>query len=339
MRAWWVDEPGPMSTRPLVQGRRATPTPAAGELLVEVTVCGVCRTDLHLAEGDLAPHHPQVVPGHEAVGVVIETGADCSRFRTGDRVGVAWVGGVCGRCRYCRRGDENLCLSPVFTGWDKDGGYAERLTVAEDFAYPVPPAFTDEQAAPLLCSGIIGYRALKRAALPVAGRLGIYGFGSSAHITAQLALKQGASVFVMTRSESARSLALELGAEYAGDAYDVPPVPLDSAILFAPVGDLVPVALRALDRGGTLAIAGIHLSAIPALDYASELFFERQVRSVTANTRADGHEFLALAARLSLALTTTAYPFEAADKALEDLAADRITGSAVLRVRPERATA
>jgi propanol-preferring alcohol dehydrogenase len=334
MRAWWVNDPGPISTHPLVQGVRATPVPAANELLVDITVCGICRTDLHLAEGDLAPHRPQAVPGHEAVGVVVETGARCSRFRTGDRVGVAWLGGVCGTCRYCRRGDENLCVSPVFTGWDRDGGYAEQLTVAEDFAYPLPDAFTDEQAAPLLCSGIIGYRALKRAELPADGRLGIYGFGSSAHITAQLAIKQGASVYVMTRSPEARELALELGAAYAGDAYDHPPVPLDSAILFAPVGDLVPVALRALDRGGTLAIAGIHLSGIPALDYGRELFFERQVRSVTANTRLDGNAFLALAARLSLALTTTPYPFESADRALEDLAADRIMGSAVLRVRP-----
>ncbi|MDP9985050.1 zinc-dependent alcohol dehydrogenase family protein [Arthrobacter sp. FW306-05-C] len=337
MRAWWVNQPGPISTHPLLLGERPTPRPAAGELLVEVSVCGVCRTDLHLAEGDLAPRHPHVVPGHEAVGVVIETGADCTRFTVGDRVGVAWLGGTCGRCPYCRRSEENLCSSPVFTGWDRDGGYAEHLTVAEDFAYPLPASFTDEQAAPLLCSGIIGYRALKRAALPVGGRLGIYGFGSSAHITAQLALKQGASVFVMTRSPGARSLALDLGAEYAGDAYAEPPVPLDSAILFAPAGDLVPVALRALDRGGTLTIAGIHLSDIPALDYARELFFERQVRSVTANTRRDGQEFLTLAARLSLALTTTVYPFAAADKALEDLAADRITGSAVLRVRPEQA--
>ncbi|WP_246839657.1 zinc-dependent alcohol dehydrogenase family protein [Pseudarthrobacter sp. NIBRBAC000502771] len=325
-----------MSTRPLVQGIRAVPRPAADEILVDVTVCGVCRTDLHLAEGDLSPRRPHVVPGHEAVGVVVETGADCSRFAAGDRVGVAWLGGVCGSCAYCRRGDENLCRSPVFTGWDRDGGYAEQLVVAEDFAYPVPAGFTDEQAAPLLCSGIIGYRALKRAALPVGGRLGIYGFGSSAHITAQLAIKQGASVFVMTRSDSARSLARELGADYAGDAYDEPPVPLDSAILFAPVGELVPAALRALDRGGTLAIAGIHLSDIPALNYSRELFYERQVRSVTANTRADGHEFLTLAARLSLALTTTTYPFDAADRALDDLAADRITGSAVLRVRAER---
>lgn len=336
MRAWWVNQPGPLSTHPLVQGRRAAPRPGARELLVDVTVCGVCRTDLHLAEGDLPPRHPQVVPGHEAVGVVLETGAGCSRFRAGDRVGVAWLGGACGSCDYCRRGDENLCVSPVFTGWDRDGGYAEQVTVAEDFAYPVPSVFTDEQAAPLLCSGIIGYRALKRSAVPVGGRLGIYGFGSSAHITAQLAHKQGASVYVMTRSAGARALALELGAEYAGDAYEDPPVPLDSAILFAPVGNLVPVALRALDRGGTLAIAGIHLSRIPALDYGRELFFERQVRSVTANTRVDGREFLALAARLSLALTTTAYPFEAADNALEDVAADRITGSAVLRIRPEQ---
>ncbi|TDT82491.1 propanol-preferring alcohol dehydrogenase [Arthrobacter sp. AG258] len=336
MRAWWVGAPGPISTHPLVQGHRATPKPRPHELLVQVSVCGVCRTDLHLAEGDLAPRHPHVVPGHEAVGVVIETGADCTRFHAGDRVGIAWLGSVCDRCDYCRRGDENLCSSPVFTGWDKDGGFAERLTIAEDFAYPVPAAFSDEQAAPLLCSGIIGYRALKRAALPVGGRLGIYGFGSSAHITAQLAIRQGASVFVMTRSEEARSLALELGAEYAGDAYGRPPVPLDSAILFAPVGGLVPVALAALDRGGTLAVAGIHLSDIPSLNYGRELFYERQLRSVTANTRADGREFLALAARLSLTLKTTAYPFDFADEALEDLAADRITGSAVLRVRPEQ---
>lgn len=333
MRAWWVAAPGPISTRPLVQGHRGTPSVGPHELLVEVSVCGVCRTDLHLAEGDLAPRHQRVVPGHEAVGVVVEAGAECSRFQAGDRVGVAWLGGVCGRCDYCRRGDENLCSAPVFTGWDRDGGFAEQLAVAEDFAYPVPAVFSDEQAAPLLCSGIIGYRALKRAALPVGGRLGIYGFGSSAHITAQLAIRQGASVFVMTRSPEARSLALKLGAEYAGDAYDRPPVPLDSAILYAPVGDLVPVAMAALDRGGTLAVAGIHLSDIPSLNYDRELFYERQLRSVTANTRADGREFLALAARLSLALTTTAYPFDAADKALEDLAADRITGSAVLRVR------
>lgn len=337
MLAWWVGQPGPVSGRPLVKGLREDPRPAANELLVDVNVCGICRTDLHLAEGDLQPRRPGVVPGHEAVGVVVETGPGAHRFAPGDRVGIAWLGGVCGTCTYCRRGDENLCSAPVFTGWDRDGGYAQQLTVSQDFAYLIPEAFTDEQAAPLLCSGIIGYRALKRANLPAGGRLGIYGFGSSAHLTAQMAMHLGASVFVMTRSEEARALARDLGAEYAGGAYDNPPVPLDSAILFAPVGDLVPAALAALDRGGTLAIAGIHLTDIPALNYETHLFYERQVRSVTANTRADGREFLALAARIPLTPTTTAYPFDAADAALGDLAADRVTGSAVLRVRPEKA--
>lgn len=337
MLAWWVGQPGPVSGRPLVKGLREDPRPAANELLVDVNVCGICRTDLHLAEGDLQPRRPGVVPGHEAVGVVVETGPGAHRFAPGDRVGIAWLGGVCGTCTYCRRGDENLCSAPVFTGWDRDGGYAQQLTVSQDFAYLIPEVFTDEQAAPLLCSGIIGYRALKRANLPAGGRLGIYGFGSSAHLTAQMAMHLGASVFVMTRSEKARALARDLGAEYAGGAYDNPPVPLDSAILFAPVGDLVPAALAALDRGGTLAIAGIHLTDIPALNYETHLFYERQVRSVTANTRADGREFLALAARIPLTPTTTAYPFDAADAALGDLAADRVTGSAVLRVRPEKA--
>ncbi|VXC22636.1 putative L-iditol 2-dehydrogenase [Arthrobacter sp. 9AX] len=237
-------------------------------------------------------------------------------------------------CPYCRRGDENLCSAPVFTGWHKDGGYAQQLTVSQDFAYLIPEAFSDAEAAPLLCSGIIGYRALKRANIAAGGRLGIYGFGSSAHLTAQMAMYQGASVFVMTRSEEARALARQLGAAYVGGAYDSPPVLLDAAILFAPVGDLVPVALQALDRGGTLAIAGIHLSGIPALDYNAHLFYERQVRSVTANTRADGREFLALASEIPLRPMTTVYPFDAADVALADLASDKITGSAVLRVRP-----
>lgn len=332
MRAWWVREPGPMESRPLVCGERADPRPGRRELLVSVRACGVCRTDLHLAEGDLAPRRPNVVPGHEAVGTVSETGDGCVRFRRGDRVGVAWLGGTCGSCAYCRRGDENLCLSPVFTGWDRDGGYAEQLTVSEDFAYAIPPRFSDEQAAPLLCSGIIGYRALKRAELPPGGRLGIYGFGGSAHLTAQMARHQGARVYVMTRSESARELARELGAVFVGDAYDSPPDPLDSAILFAPVGDLVPVALKALDRGGSLAIAGIHLSDIPPLNYSADLFHERQLRSVTANTRADGEEFWSLAADIPLAPTTTAYPLAEADTALQDLANDRITGAAVLIV-------
>ncbi|MFC9773550.1 MULTISPECIES: zinc-dependent alcohol dehydrogenase family protein [unclassified Pseudarthrobacter] len=333
MRAWWVGQPGPAAGGPLVLGSRDDPRPGPHEVLVDVSVCGICRTDLHLAEGDLAPRRPAVVPGHEAVGVVAACGTEARRFAPGDRVGVAWLGGTCGTCPYCLRGDENLCTAPVFTGWDKDGGYAGKLTVLEDFAYAIPDVFTDEQAAPLLCSGIIGYRALKRAALPEGGRLGIYGFGSSAHLTARMAMHLGASVYVMTRSAEARDLARSMGAAFVGGEGDAPPEPLDSAILFAPAGSLVPVALAALDRGGTLAIAGIHLSDIPALNYQSHLFHERQLRSVTANTRTDGEEFFSLAERIPLSPTVTVYPFDAADRALADLAADRITGSAVLRVR------
>jgi propanol-preferring alcohol dehydrogenase len=227
-----------------------------------------------------------------------------------------------------------LCLSPRFTGWDADGGYADLAVVPEDYAYEVPDVFTDEQAAPLLCAGIIGYRALRRASLPPGGRLGIYGFGGSAHLAAQVALYEGATVHVLTRSKDAQRLALELGVASAGDAAASPPEPLDAAIVFAPVGDLVPVALRALDRGGTVAIAGIHLTDIPALNYASELFEERQLCSVTANTRKDGTEFLEIAARIPIQPTVTPYALAHADRALSDLARDRVTGAAVLRCSP-----
>jgi propanol-preferring alcohol dehydrogenase len=230
------------------------------------------------------------------------------------------------------RGDENLCLSPRFTGWDDDGGYAELATVPEAFAYSIPDQFTDIEAAPLLCAGIIGYRALRRAELRPGGRLGIYGFGASAHLAAQVAMYEGAEVYVMTRSEQARSLASALGAVFVGDAAEAPPAPLDAAILFAPAGELVPPALRALDSGGTLAVAGIHLSDIPSLNYAAELFQERQLRSVTANTRRDGEDFLALAACIPIRPNTSSYSFGKADEALADLAADRITGAAVLRM-------
>ena len=331
MRAWQVVSPGPIDDCPLELVEVAAPNPGPGELRVRVLVCGVCRTDLHIAEGDLAPHRDRIVPGHEIIGVVDELGPDAGRFMIGERVGIAWLRYTCGECRWCRRGEENLCVSPRFTGWDADGGYADFAVVDERYAYRIPDAFGDEEAAPLLCAGIIGYRALRRAELPPGGRLGIYGFGGSAHLTAQVALHGGATVHVLTRSPQARALALELGCASAGGAYDEPPDKLDAAILFAPVGDLVPVALRALDRGGTLAIAGIHLTDIPALEY-SWLFQERQIRSVTANTRADGEELLDLASRIPIRPTTTAYPLIAADQALTDLAHDRITGAAVLRV-------
>ena len=332
MRAWWVAEPGPVGDGPLRFGDRPDPSPGHGEVLVRVRVCGVCRTDLHVVEGDLPVHRPHVVPGHEVVGEVVALGPGCARFAVGARVGIAWLRHTCGHCRFCRRGAENLCLTPRFTGWDEDGGYAELAVVPEAFAYALPEAFTDEEAAPLLCAGIIGYRSLQRAEVPPGGRLGIYGFGASAHLAAQVALHRGAEVYVMTRGEKGRRLARQLGADVMGAADERPPVPLDAAIIFAPAGELVPPALRALDRGGTLALAGIHLSDIPALRYAEELFQERQVRSVTANTRQDGEQFLRLAARLRLRPTTVPYPLEQADRALADLAGDRVTGAAVLRV-------
>jgi len=295
-----------------------------------VAVCGVCRTDLHLAEGDLAPKHLHVVPGHEVVGFVDRLGPGCTRLSEGERIGVPWLAHTCGTCRFCTTGRENLCTAPLFTGWDLDGGYAEYAVVDESYAYRVPAVFSDEEAAPLLCAGIIGYRALRRANLPPGGRLGIYGFGGSAHLTAQIALAEGARVHVLTRSPEARHLARELGAASVGEADAPPPEPLDAAILFAPVGSLVLPALAALDRGGTLAIAGIHLSDIPPLNYQEHLFEERTLRSVTANTRQDGEEFLALASRIPLRVTTTPYGLDQADRALRDLAHDRVNGAAVL---------
>lgn len=332
MKAWWVEQSGPIDSGPLIFGERDDPSPGPGELLVMVSVCGVCRTDLHLAEGDLAPRRERTVPGHEIVGRVVQCGSGVERFGVGDRVGVAWLRHTCGHCRFCRRGAENLCRTPGFTGWDADGGFAEFATVDESYAYALPDSFDDAHAAPLLCAGIVGYRALRRAELPPGGRLGIYGFGASAHLVAQVAIAAGARVHVMTRAEPARALALELGCASAGDSFDAPPEPLDSVILFAPAGELVPVALRCLDRGGTLSIAGIHLSDVPPLNYATDLFDERQVRSVTANTRADGEEFLRLAAAIPVRSTVQEYPFERADEALADLAHDRVNGVAVLRV-------
>jgi alcohol dehydrogenase, propanol-preferring len=330
MRAWAVGVPGPIDTGPLVAVERPVPEPGPGEIRVKVAVCGVCRTDLHLAEGDLAPRRPGVIPGHEVVGHVDAAGPGATRFGIGDRAGIAWLRHTCGRCRWCRRGAENLCLAPLFTGWDADGGFAEYAVVDEAYAYRLPPAFDDVSAAPLLCAGIIGYRSLRRAALPPGGRLGIYGFGASAHLAAQVALAEGATVHVLTRSADARRHALELGVDSAGPADGGPPEPLDAAILFAPAGELVPGAMAALDRGGTLAVAGIHLSDVPPLDYQRHLFQERQLRSVTANTRADGEEFLTLAGRLGLRVTTQPYPLGEADRALADLAHDRVTGAAVL---------
>jgi propanol-preferring alcohol dehydrogenase len=332
VRAWEVTSPAPIDEGPLGLVDRPLPEPGPGQVRVRVSVCGVCRTDLHVTEGDLPVHRPNVVPGHEIVGVVERLGPGTKRFSVGDRIGIAWLASTCGACRFCRRGDENLCTAATFTGWDHDGGYAEAALVDERYAYLLPPGLADELAAPLLCAGIIGYRALRRCDLPPGGRLGLYGFGGSAHLTAQVAIRQGAEVHVMTRSADARRLALELGAASVGEADAPPPVPLDAAILFAPAGELVLPALAALDRGGVLAVAGISLSDIPALVYQDHLFLERELRSVTANTRRDGEEFLQLAQRLGVVATITAYRLEDAALALSDLAHDRVNGAAVLRV-------
>ncbi|MEW9532139.1 zinc-dependent alcohol dehydrogenase family protein [Microbispora sp. NPDC049125] len=353
MDAWVVARPGPVigpssqrapaasagagpsrerfpAPSPLERVRLPRPEPGPGELLIRVEACAVCRTDLHLAEGDLAPRRPRTVPGHEVVGRVTALGPGTSGPAPGSRVGVAWLRSTCGACRYCLRGDENLCPASTYTGWDADGGYAEFLTAPAAYVYALPEDAPAETLAPLLCAGIIGYRALARAELPPGGRLGVYGFGASAHLTAQIAVAEGATVHVMTRSRAARELALKLGAASAAGSAGPPPEPLDAAILFAPVGDLVPVALAALDRGGTLAVAGIHLTDVPPLNYERHLFQERTLRSVTANTRDDGREFLRLAAIHRPRVTTTPYPFEAAGQALRDLAADRVDGAAVL---------
>ena len=330
MRTWVVDRPGRLDSHPLIELERPIPTPGRSELLVRIRACGVCRTDLHLALGELAPRHHRVTPGHEAVGTVDQVGEGCTRFKVGDRVGIPWLARTCGVCTYCRTGRENLCTAPTFTGWDLDGGYAEFAIVDEAYAYTLPISYSDEEAAPLLCAGIIGYRALVRAELPPGGRLGIYGFGASAHLAAQIAIAEGARVHVLTRSASARRLALDLGVSSARGAFDAPPELLDSAILFAPVGTLVPVALAALDRGGTLAVAGIYLSDIPTLSYERHLFEERSLRSVTANTREDGAAFLQRAAAYKVRVMTTPYPLSAANEALSDLSHDRVNGAAVL---------
>ncbi|MFI8593417.1 zinc-dependent alcohol dehydrogenase family protein [Microbacterium sp. NPDC078428] len=309
---------------------RSIPEPAAEEVLIEVEACGVCRTDLHVIDQELPVHRPGVIPGHQVVGIVRAAGAAVRRLKVGHRVGVAWLRGTCGSCRWCREGRENLCPSSRYTGWDADGGYAPFTTAPESFVYPLPSHGDPAEIAPLLCAGIIGYRALRRANLRPGGRLGLYGFGSSAHITAQLASAAGAEVYAMTRGAANRALAARLGVAFVGDETATPPVPLDAAIVFAPVGDLVLVALQATERGGTVVLAGIHMSDIPVMGYGQNLFGERDLRTVTANTRADGDAFLRLAHALHLSAAVTTYPMARAGDAVRDLRAGASSGSLVL---------
>ena len=319
-----------VATRPLVHRDLPDPAPGPNEILVRVAACGVCRTDLHVVEGDLQLHRTPVVPGHQVVGRVAARGTGAVRFREGDRVGIAWLRHTCGRCAYCREGRENLCESSRYTGWDADGGYADLAVVDEAFAYPIPDAFTDTEAAPLLCAGIIGYRALRRSRLEPGQALGLFGFGSSAHIVAQIARHRGCDVYVATRDPSHRRLAEEIGVTWTGDTFDPVPAPLDAAIVFAPAGEVVPPALRALRKGGTVAVAGIHLTDIPPLVYDLCLFQEKTLTSVTSNTRADGEELLRDAARIPLRPRVTTFRLSEANDALLALARDGIRGTAVL---------
>jgi propanol-preferring alcohol dehydrogenase len=332
MKAMVIEKPALIESDPLHAVEAPVPEPGPGEILVRVKTCGVCRTDLHVAEGDLPPRYPRIIPGHEIVGVVDKRGVGAARFKQGDRVGIAWLRETCGVCVYCRRERENLCPNARFTGYDHDGGYCEYAVVREDFAYALPESLGDEEAAPLLCAGIIGYRAIKRADIKPGATVGLYGFGGSAHLAIQVLRHWGCRVFVMSRGGSHRDLANDLGAEWIGNAEDAPPAPLDAAILFAPAGNLVLPAMQALDRGGILAVAGIYLSPIPTLDYEKHLFYEKELRSVTANTRADGEEFLKLAAEIPVRISTMAFGLGEANVALKMLKHDEIKGAGVLRV-------
>ncbi|HEY3104557.1 MAG TPA: zinc-dependent alcohol dehydrogenase family protein [Pyrinomonadaceae bacterium] len=334
MKACVLRSPAPIDARPLELIDIEQPSPADDEVLVRVRACGVCRTDLHVVEGELAPRRSPVTPGHQIVGEVFETGAKVTNLKAGQRVGIAWLHQTCGQCRFCRSGRENLCERAEFTGWTVDGGYAEYAVAPASFAYELPDGFDDLQAAPLLCAGIIGYRSLRLTGIEKANwngaRLGIYGFGAAGHVVIQIARARGAEVYVCTRDQKRhQALASELGATWVGDAKDQPPAKLDAAIIFAPAGELVPGALRALDKGGVLVLGGIHMSPIPSFDY-SLIYGERVVRSVANNTREDGREFLAEAAAIPVRAHVQTFPLAEANEALIALKHDAIKGAAVL---------
>ncbi len=331
MRAMVLSQPGPIESAPLQAREVPTPAPGPGEVLVQVEACAVCRTDMHIVEGELPPHRQPVIPGHMVVGRVAQVGEEAA-VPVGQRVGVAWLFAADGVCRYCARGEENLCLAPTFTGYDRDGGYAEYLVARADFVYPLPDDTDPVQFAPFLCAGIIGYRALRRSELKPGQRLGLTGFGNSAHIVLQIAQHWGCETYVSTRDAKHQELARRLGATWVGGSGEAPPVKLEAAILFAPAGPLVPPMLEALDSGGTLAIADIYLSDIPSLNYERHLFHEKTLRSVTANTRQDGRELIRLALEIPLRTEVQLFPLEQANEALRRLKHDEISGAAVLQI-------
>jgi propanol-preferring alcohol dehydrogenase len=329
MKAWRLDRQAPVDTRPMQLRDEALPEPGAGEVRLRVHANALCRTDLHVVEGDLAAHQLPLTPGHQIVGRVDAVGPGVNRLRAGDRVGVPWLRWTCGVCRFCLSGRENLCERARFTGWDADGGYAEYAVAPEAFVYALPEGFADVQAAPLLCAGIIGYRALRLTGLERGGRLGFFGFGSSAHVTIQVARARGLEVAVLARGENDRELAADLGAAWVGGTTERPPWPLDAAVIFAPAGELVPAALAAVDKGGAVVCAGIHMSTIPAFDYAL-LYGERLVRSVANNTRADGEAFLREAAAIPVQTRTVTFGLAEAQDALIALKQQGFDGSAVV---------
>ena len=331
MKACVLQSPAPIETNPLVFTDVPAPTAANGEVLVRVSYCGVCRTDLHVIEGELVPQKSPVIPGHQIIGVVEKLGSGSSRFSLGARVGIAWLHHTDGTCEFCRSGAENLCDHPTFTGYTVDGGYAEYAVASEDFIYAIPEQFPDERAAPLLCAGIIGFRSLRLSGIKPGGKLGFYGFGAAAHVAIQVAMHWNIDVYAATRDARHQRLALELGAKWAGATFAEPPAKLDAAIVFAPAGEIVPAALKALRKGGTLVLGGIHMSPIPSFDY-DLLYQERVIRSVANNTRQDGEDFLRVAAEIPIRSHTQLFPLREANLALNALKNDAIEGAAVLKV-------
>ncbi|HUI55613.1 MAG TPA: zinc-dependent alcohol dehydrogenase family protein [Bryobacteraceae bacterium] len=331
MKACLLASPASVESRPLRLADIARPRPSGNQILVRVHACGVCRTDLHVVEGELAPRKSPIVPGHQVVGVVEDRGPEAARFPIGARVGVPWLHRTCGVCSFCRSGRENLCERAEFTGWTVDGGYAEHVVAPEDFVYPLPEGFADLHVAPLLCAGIIGFRTLRLSGVQPGGSLAMYGFGAAAHVAIQVARHWKIEVYAISRDARHRQLALDLGAVWAGGSEDEPPKPVDAALIFAPAGELVIAALRALKRGGTVALGGIHMSPIPPLDYTL-LYHERVIRSVANNTRADGEDFLRIAAEIPIHTQVQEFGLEEANEALAALKNDAIRGAAVLRV-------
>jgi alcohol dehydrogenase, propanol-preferring len=332
MKAMLLKEPRPIEEKPLIMAEVEKPTPGLKEVRIKILTCGICHTDLHVVEGELPPKKLPIIPGHQIVGVVESVGRKVTRFRAGERVGVAWLNSTCGKCEFCLKGKENLCEKARFTGYDADGGYAEYVVVSEDFAYPIPKGFTDIEAAPLLCAGVIGYRALRLSEIEKGGRLGLFGFGASAHIVIQIAKYWGCQAYVFTRSEEHRKLARNLGAVWAGGAEDTPTAKMQSAIIFAPAGKLVLDALRILGKGGTLALAGIYMTPVPEMNYQEHLYYEKTVRSVANSTRKDAEELLKLAAEIPIHTEVQEFPLEEANRALLLIKQGKIQGAGVLRV-------